>query len=125
MLSITFAPTPGPMPDVTIPGDCRTMKDVHERLSVGLRFPSYYGHNLDALVDCLSDMSWWAAPMARVVHTSISQFDASELAGYVAALGDVQRRTRSHGGSPLLIFEFSEPDRRLLEPYLLASGFEQ
>jgi len=31
-------------------------KDMHEALASGLEFPSYYGRNLDALNDCISDL---------------------------------------------------------------------
>lgn len=31
--------------------------DVHRYLAQRLDFPSYYGHNLDALQDCLGDIS--------------------------------------------------------------------
>lgn len=30
-------------------------KDLHSQLALALEFPSYYGKNLDALWDCLSD----------------------------------------------------------------------
>lgn len=33
------------------------MKDIHEAFRRELDFPSYYGSNLDALYDCLSDLS--------------------------------------------------------------------
>lgn len=34
-----------------------TKADVLRQLGVALRFPAYYGHNLDALWDCLRDLS--------------------------------------------------------------------
>lgn len=30
--------------------------DAHRALAAGLSFPDYYGHNLDALHDCLTDL---------------------------------------------------------------------
>lgn len=38
--------------------DCRswTRKNFHKKLKEGLRFPEYYGENLDAFEDCLEDM---------------------------------------------------------------------
>lgn len=34
----------------------KTPKDVHQALREALSFPEYYGNNLDALHDCLTDM---------------------------------------------------------------------
>ncbi|MBR7081998.1 MAG: barstar family protein [Oscillospiraceae bacterium] len=31
--------------------------ELHETLAMGLGFPEYYGKNLDALHDCLADIS--------------------------------------------------------------------
>lgn len=39
--------------------DCRAFanaREVHEFLARELGFPEYYGHNLDALYDCLGDV---------------------------------------------------------------------
>ena len=32
------------------------------RIGAALRFPDWFGHNWDALADCLADMSWRPAP---------------------------------------------------------------
>ncbi|MBQ7519875.1 MAG: barstar family protein [Clostridia bacterium] len=34
----------------------RTSRDAHDALARALSFPDYYGHNLDALHDCLTDL---------------------------------------------------------------------
>ncbi|MBQ9264533.1 MAG: barstar family protein [Clostridia bacterium] len=34
----------------------RSAQDVHEALAKGLTFPGYYGRNLDALHDCLTEL---------------------------------------------------------------------
>lgn len=36
--------------------ELRTPSEAHERLARELDFPDYYGHNLDALEDCLSEI---------------------------------------------------------------------
>ncbi|MBR3327079.1 MAG: barstar family protein [Atopobiaceae bacterium] len=36
---------------------CATEKDAHELLAQELLFPRYYGANLDALEDCLSEIA--------------------------------------------------------------------
>jgi len=35
----------------------RTEQDAHQALARALAFPDYYGHNLDALYDCLTDLT--------------------------------------------------------------------
>ena len=34
-----------------------TARDAHDALAQALRFPDYYGRNLDALHDCLTDLT--------------------------------------------------------------------
>lgn len=46
------------MKKITI--DCKPLSTpaaVHQALAQALSFPDYYGHNLDALYDCLTDIS--------------------------------------------------------------------
>ena len=40
---------------------CRDKDEVLERFATALRFPDWFGHNWDALADCLGDLSWWPA----------------------------------------------------------------
>ncbi len=37
---------------------CRDKTELLTRLSQALRFPDWFGHNWDALADCLADMGW-------------------------------------------------------------------
>ena len=36
---------------------CKYLYDIHERIRVAFGFPEWYGGNLDALHDCLTDIS--------------------------------------------------------------------
>ena len=36
---------------------CESVEDLHRALAEGLRFPAWYSGNLDALHDCLTDLS--------------------------------------------------------------------
>lgn len=40
---------------------CTEKQDALARFAKALRFPAWFGGNLDALADCLTDMSWWPA----------------------------------------------------------------
>ena len=37
-------------------GGCADKKELHARIAAALSFPDWYGHNLDALMDCLTDL---------------------------------------------------------------------
>lgn len=37
---------------------CRTKAECLARIAAALDFPSWFGHNWDALADCLNDLSW-------------------------------------------------------------------
>lgn len=41
---------------------CADKHDALTRIAAGLRFPAWFGHNWDALNDCVNDLSWWPAP---------------------------------------------------------------
>jgi RNAse (barnase) inhibitor barstar len=43
-----------------IDGDnIKSNEDLFHDLSLILKFPDYFGHNWDALYDCLTDLDWW------------------------------------------------------------------
>ena len=44
-------------------------------IGVALHFPSYYGQNLDALAECLCDLSWIPATMVVLVVRNFSSFE--------------------------------------------------
>ena len=56
-------------------GGCADKKELHARIAEALSFPDWYGHNLDALMDCLTDLD-----ETTVILTGCSQvaFDAQD-----------------------------------------------
>ncbi|HQR48393.1 MAG TPA: barstar family protein, partial [Steroidobacteraceae bacterium] len=38
--------------------DCRSKSELLDRVAAALDFPSTFGHNWDALFDCLADLGW-------------------------------------------------------------------
>ncbi len=41
-----------------LPGEAElTRREIHEYIAGKMSFPAYYGHNLDALYDCLTDIT--------------------------------------------------------------------
>ncbi|MFD9100551.1 barstar family protein [Streptomyces virginiae] len=57
-----------------------TEEDMHRAIAAALRFPDYYGHNLDALNDCLGDVAGYGP-----------YDDSPEGAGLVLAFTDYDR----------------------------------
>lgn len=51
-----------------------------------LRFPPWFGHNWDALEDCLTDMSWQPAPGYLVTLTRADDFRAAQEQEFLMAL---------------------------------------
>jgi RNAse (barnase) inhibitor barstar len=55
-------------------------------VSQGLTFPAWFGHNWDALEDCLTDLSWQPAPGYLVILSSADGFRAAEEQEFTMAL---------------------------------------
>ena len=75
------------MKNITI--DCAEIPDkaaLHQALAQALRFPEYYGNNLDALYDCLTDIQ-------EDTTVTLLQFDAmgSFRAGFRAVLEEAEQ----------------------------------
>lgn len=51
----------------------RTDSDLFRILKQAMRFPDYFGHNWDALDECLSGMEWTAAPGYVLVMSGADQ----------------------------------------------------
>lgn len=73
----------------TVVLDCREMTDrraAHEYLAKKLSFPDYYGHNLDALHDCLGDIN---EEICIVIYRPSEMYEA--LGQYAEIMADVLR----------------------------------
>ena len=46
--------------------DCRDQADLLARIATALAFPAWFGHNWDALADCLGDLGWLPEAPARL-----------------------------------------------------------
>lgn len=50
---------------ITLDG-CASKAELLERIAAALHFPGWFGHNWDALADCLTDLSWLPAATYRI-----------------------------------------------------------
>ncbi|QKV95710.1 barstar family protein [Streptomyces sp. NA02950] len=59
----------GPTPALSLDLDGVSDKDgLLSRCAHDLRFPDWFGHNWDALADCLTDLSWWGEAGGYLLH---------------------------------------------------------
>ena len=96
---------------VRIPAKARGKEKLLGVLAAKLRFPSYFGHNWDALDECLRDLSWLAdQPRVVIVHEALPFSSAGEaLAIYQSILADAVAAHRERATPPLLEVVFPGP----------------
>lgn len=89
---------------VRIPAKARGKEKLLSVLAAKLRFPSYFGHNWDALEECLRDLSWLSEqPRVVIVHKAFPFSAAGDsLATYQSILADAVAIHRQRGTPPLL-----------------------
>jgi RNAse (barnase) inhibitor barstar len=68
--------------------------DALTEISQEMKFPEWFGHNLDALYDCLTDLSWLPAGEHVLIWTGsdqLKQADPKAYLGIHSVLFDAQR----------------------------------
>jgi hypothetical protein len=96
---------------VRIPAKARGKEKLLSVLAAKLRFPRYFGHNWDALEECLRDLSWLGdQPRVVIVHEALPFSSAGEtLSIYQGILADAVAVHRQRGTPPLLEVVFPAP----------------
>jgi len=59
-----------------------------DKLSEVLQFPDYFGHNWDAVYDCLRDFSWITQKGIVLMHDEIPALNETSLKIYFEVLND-------------------------------------
>jgi RNAse (barnase) inhibitor barstar len=75
----------------------RTRKQVLSAIGRALRFPDYYGRNLDALDELITDLGWLPPGPVELVWSDADELRAADPAGYralLAILRDAELATR-------------------------------
>jgi RNAse (barnase) inhibitor barstar len=68
-------------------------------LAAALRFPAWFGHNLDALADCVSDLSWLPTDPALLVCSGSGRLAVGDRATYDAIVAILADETTASTGS--------------------------
>ncbi len=84
-------------------GPVTSKADALDAIGAALSFPSWYGRNLDALYDCLVDLSWQPAGEHVLIWAGHDQFEAADPAGYRAVVAVLDDATAARSGRPLSV----------------------
>jgi RNAse (barnase) inhibitor barstar len=85
---------------------CRSKADLLAALAQELRFPAWFGHNWDALADCLDDLEWLEAPGYLLVlenSEALSNAAPGDSAIALDILAEAAHRWRERG-TPFGVF---------------------
>ena len=80
---------------------CRSKADFLERAAMTLKFPTWFGHNWDALSDCLTDMSWWPAGRYVIILRYAMDFCFADADGFNIALEILRDAALQQAEGPL------------------------
>ena len=96
---------------------------LHDEMAFKLGLPSWYGRNLDALLDCLSSIGdprnnlcrhWdWREGkrlVLRILGLSINSVDAAVAAAFVQTVADVNERLEQDGATNRIWIEYTSAD---------------
>lgn len=86
-------------------GPVTSKAEALDAIGAALCFPDWYGRNLDALYDCLADLSWLPAGEHVVVwrgHRELEVADPTAYQAVLAALDDATAATSTRPFSVLL-----------------------
>lgn len=83
-----------------IPAGLSSKQELLATIASALRFPSYFGHNWDALDECLTDLSWLPAGDVIVIHRDLPlAMDSEACSIYLSILWDAAQRWKQQGSN--------------------------
>lgn len=84
-------------------GPVTSKADALDAIGAALSFPDWYGRNLDALYDCLVDLSWQPEGEHVLIWAGHRQLEATDPEGYRAVLSVLDDATSAVAGRPLSV----------------------
>jgi RNAse (barnase) inhibitor barstar len=84
-------------------GPVTSKADALDAIGAALSFPTWYGRNLDALHDCLVDLSWQPDSEHVLIWVGHRQLEAADPEGYRAVLAVLVDAAAARTGRPLSV----------------------
>ena len=97
---------------------CPEKREFLDRVARTLEFPDWFGHNWDALFDCLADLSWRPAPGYVLVFEHAGEFREFQPEAYdtaLAILSDAAAAWQARG-VPFRVFMSAPAERGPARP---------
>lgn len=102
----------------TIDNSLETPRKIFEKLSEELLFPSYFGFNWNALLDCLRDFHWVSNRTIYILHESLPKLDLDDLKTYLEVLNEAASDWGRPDDEHILKVVFRESDRAKVEKFV-------
>lgn len=84
-------------------GPVTSKADALDAIGVAMGCPSWYGRNLDALYDCLVDLSWQPAGAHVLIWSGHRQLQTADPDGYRAVLAVLDDAAAANSGRSLSV----------------------
>ena len=84
-------------------GPVTSMAEALDAIGAAMNFPAWYGRNLDALYDCLVDLSWQPPGEHVLIWTGYHEFEAVDPDGYRAVVSVLDEAAAASSGRPLSV----------------------
>ncbi|MFN2536460.1 MAG: barstar family protein [Pseudonocardiaceae bacterium] len=84
-------------------GPVTSTAEALDAIGAAMNFPAWYGRNLDALYDCLVDLSWLPLGEHVLIWTGYQEFEAADPEGYRAVVSVLDEAAAVSPGRPLSV----------------------
>ena len=84
-------------------GPVTSVAEALDAIGAAMNFPAWYGRNLDALYDCLVDLSWQPPGEHVLIWTGYQYFEAADSDGYRAVVSVLDDAAAASSERPLSV----------------------
>lgn len=94
----------------------KTLKRFYKKISKRFNFPDHFGNNMDALSDCLFDLSWIEAPHKKLFIKNFDDFlseEDKETVQYILEIFTDVTKTRMDEDSSFEVVAVKEDEQQV------------